>query len=260
MAFGKTDSDREIIRVEDLSLGYNTTAILENINFSVYAGEIVTILGSSGSGKSTLLKGMIGLLAPMKGKIFLHGEDITGDKSFGIHERKRSIGVLFQSGALLGSFNLNENIALPLREYGALPEDLVKEIVRLKLQLVHLESYGDYMPADLSGGMQKRAGLARAMALDPEVLFCDEPTAGLDPVTGSEIDRLLIEFNRTLGITMVVVTHELGSIEAISHRSIMLDMEQKGIVAIDTPERLKSENRSPRVQAFFRRKPVDQIE
>jgi phospholipid/cholesterol/gamma-HCH transport system ATP-binding protein len=256
---GASQEKGEVIRVEHLSLGYGEEPILKDINFSVHAGEIVTILGSSGSGKSTLLKGMIGLLPPIKGNIHLLGEEISGSRSLRIRGRKRTIGVLFQSGALLGSFNLKENVALPVREYGAVPEPLIEEIVRLKLQLVNLGPYGDYMPSDLSGGMRKRAGLARAMALDPKILFCDEPTAGLDPVTGSEIDQLLIEFNRSLGITMVVVTHELGSIEAISNRSIMLDMEKKGIIAIDTPQRLKSEYDIPRVQAFFQRKSLDQL-
>lgn len=256
----KNPRNREVIRVEHLSLGYGEEVVLEDISFSVHAGEIVTILGSSGSGKSTLLKGMIGLLPPMEGTIQILGEDIDASRSLGMGERKRTIGVLFQSGALLGSFNLKENVALPVREYAAFPELLIEEIVRLKLQLVNLGPYGTYMPADLSGGMRKRAGLARAMALDPEILFCDEPTAGLDPVTGSEIDQLLLEFNRSLGITMVVVTHELGSIETISHRSIMLDMEKKGIIAIDTPQRMKSNSDVPRIQAFFNRKPLDQTD
>lgn len=256
---GRNPEKREVVRVEHLSLGYGDEPVLKDISFSVHAGEIVTILGSSGSGKSTLLKGLIGLLPPMEGNIHVLGEEISAGRALRIRERKRTIGVLFQSGALLGSFNLKENVALPVREYGAVPDALIEEIVRLKLQLVNLGPYGEYMPADLSGGMRKRAGLARAMALDPEILFCDEPTAGLDPVTGSEIDRLLVEFNRSLGITMVVVTHELGSIEAISHRSIMLDMEKKGIIAVDTPQRLKSEYDIPRVQAFFQRKPMDRL-
>ena len=257
VAEGEPDK-KEVIRVEKLSLGYGEDPILKNIDFRVHAGEIVTILGGSGSGKSTLLKAMIGLLPPMEGKIELLGETIYENKATRIHRNKRKIGVLFQSGALLRSFNLKENVALPIREYGRVPDELIEEIVRLKLQLVGLEEYENYMPADLSGGMQKRAGLSRAMALDPVILFCDEPTAGLDPVTGSEIDQLLIEFNRTLGITMVVVTHELGSIEAISHRSIMLDMETRGIIAMDTPQRLKTEYDIPRVRAFFQRTSVNQ--
>jgi len=244
---------REIIRVENLALGYGDRVILEDLNFGVHEGEIITILGGSGSGKSTLLKGLIGLLPPVEGKIFISGNEVSAPDSAGSEHSKRKIGVLFQSGALLGSYTLGENVALPLQEFDRLPQDLIDEIVRFKLELVRLGDAIDYLPAELSGGMRKRAGLARAMALDPEILFCDEPSAGLDPVTAAEMDQLLLELNRNMGITIVVITHELASIETISHRCIMVDGKDRKIIAIGSPEQLKSQSKDPRVQAFFRR-------
>lgn len=251
----------EMIRVENLALGYGSEMILKNINFSVQAGEIVTVLGGSGCGKSTLLKGLIGLLAPARGRIFLGGREITGmDSAEALAWARRKTGVLFQSGALIGSLTLSENVALPIEEFTDLPGSLIEDIVRLKLEQVKLADYASYMPSELSGGMKKRAGLARAIALDPEILFCDEPSAGLDPVTSAEMDELLMELNHSLGITMVVVTHELPSIETISHRSIMLDGRAHGIIAMGTPAELKSGSTDPRVQAFFNRRPAEKLQ
>lgn len=249
----------DVIRVENLSLGYGTEPILEGLCFRVLPGEIVTVLGGSGCGKSTLLKGLIGLLAPLEGRIILKGRDITGggDSLDVLTWFRRKAGVLFQSGALIGSLTLAENVALPIEEFTRLPRDLVEDIVRLKLEQVKLAPYAGYVPAELSGGMRKRAGLARAIAMDPEILFCDEPTSGLDPVTSAEMDELLLELNHSLGITMVVVTHELASIHTISHRSIMLDREARGIIAVGKPAELKSLSTDPRVQSFFNRKPVE---
>lgn len=247
---------QEAVCVENLHLGYGDRVILKDLNFCIHPGEIVTILGGSGCGKSTLLKGLIGLISPLKGRIFLGGNDISGKGSEeALEKARRMIGVLFQSGALIASFTLAENVALPVREFTDLPSQFVKDIVSLKLELVGLKGFEDYYPAELSGGMRKRAALARAIALDPRILFCDEPSAGLDPITSAEMDQLLIELNNSLGITMVVVTHELASIETISHRSIMLDGEAQGIIAIGSPDLLKSESTDPRVQAFFHRKP-----
>jgi phospholipid/cholesterol/gamma-HCH transport system ATP-binding protein len=230
--------------------------LLRDLCFSVYAGEIVTILGGSGCGKSTLLKALIGLLAPMKGRVMIGGEDITDQDPETLARVRRKMGVLFQSGALLGSLTLAENVALPLKEFTALPKAFIDAVVKLKLRLVHLADYGHYMPAELSGGMRKRAGLARAMSLDPEILFFDEPTAGLDPITAAEMDQLILQLNASLGTTMVVVTHELASILAISHRSMMLDRERQGIVASGDPRVLQTESTDPLVQAFFKRQAI----
>jgi phospholipid/cholesterol/gamma-HCH transport system ATP-binding protein len=244
----------ESVRVEDLALGYGDRVVLDGINLSVWKGEIVTILGGSGCGKSTLLKAMIGLLPPLRGAILLGGHLITGpDPLENLTLARRRIGVLFQSGALVGSLSLAENVALPIQEFAGLTPELVEDIVRLKLEMVGLAGFDSYLPAELSGGMRKRAALARAIAMDPEILFCDEPSAGLDPVTSAELDELLLELNRSLGITMVVVTHELPSIEAISDRCVMLDGEARTIVAVGTPEELVKDRRDPRIQAFFHR-------
>jgi phospholipid/cholesterol/gamma-HCH transport system ATP-binding protein len=241
--------------VEDLTLGYGEKIILENVNFCVNPGEIVTILGGSGCGKSTLLKAMIGLLPPMRGSVYLRGEKISGEGTReSLIRARRKIGVLFQSGAMIGSLTIAENIALPIQEFSNAPAQIIDDIIRLKLEMVRLGGNGDYLPAELSGGMRKRAGLARAMALDPEILFCDEPSSGLDPVISAEMDQLLIELNESLGITMVVITHDLPSIRTISNWSIMLDREARGIIAVGPPEDLEN-SRDPRVSGFFRRQP-----
>ncbi len=251
---GEPGERKEVVRVDDLTLGYGDRVVLENVNLSVSCGEIVTILGGSGCGKSTLLKAMIGLLHPLKGTIVLGGEVITGpDHVDALASARQRIGVLFQSGALLGSLSLAENIALPIQELTKLPPEMIEDIVRLKLEMVGLAGFDTLLPAELSGGMRKRAALARAIALDPEILFCDEPSAGLDPVTSAELDELLLELKRALGITMVLVTHELPSIEAISDRCIMLDGKARGIIAVGAPEELRRDHPDERVQAFFRR-------
>jgi len=240
--------------VDNISLGYGEKIILEKVSFCVEPGQIVTVLGGSGSGKSTLIKGLVGLLKPTQGHVELYGKDISGiGGQEWLEWARRSIGVLFQSGALIGSLTLAENIALPIQEFSSVPKEILPEIVRLTLEMVRLEGYGNYYPAELSGGMKKRAGLARAIALDPQILFCDEPTGGLDPVIAAEMDNLLLELNRVLGITMVVITHDLSTIKSISDWSIMVDEGARGIIAAGPPDELEK-SPDPRVYDFFHRR------
>jgi len=246
-----------IIQVKDLVARYGEETILEGVSFEVYEGEIFVILGGSGCGKSTLLKHLIGLIRPYSGQVIIDGEDITHADSQGYHRLLRKIGILYQSGALFGSMTLAENIALPVVEYTDLSSDLVSALVRMKLSLVQLEGYEDYLPSEISGGMKKRAGLARAMALNPKILFFDEPSAGLDPVTSAGLDRLILHLNKSLGTTMVIVTHELQSILAVAQRVIMLDKGTKGIVAEGNPVHLRETSRNPLVWRFFNRQPEE---
>src|SRR5678815_266774 len=215
--------DDIIIRVEHVDAGYETVQILNDVNFVVRRGEVFGILGGSGCGKSTLMKHMIGLNPPLAGHVYINGEDIVTADEQALERIQRRFGVMYQSGALFGSMTLLENVRLPLEVYTDLPDDAIDLIARMKLELVGLEGFTGHMPAELSGGMQKRAGIARAMALDPSILFMDEPSAGLDPVTSAELDQLIVSLARGLGITFVVVTHELQSIYAIADRCIMLD-------------------------------------
>lgn len=245
-----------IIQVSDLTGGFGDEIIIEQVNFSVYPGEIFVIIGGSGCGKSTLLKHIIGLYQPRSGNVLIDGDEITSADDILRNRIVRKIGVLFQSGALFSSMTVGENVALPLEELTRLPKDVINLLVRMKLQMVQLEGYEDKYPSELSGGMQKRAALARAMALDPKILFFDEPSAGLDPVTAAEIDHLIKQLNVSLGTTMVIVTHELASIFAIAERVIMLDKDEKGIIATGTPWELKEKSEDIRVRNFFNRKPA----
>jgi len=247
-------AEREaIIRVENFTAAYDGEVVLENVNFEVFTGEIFSILGSSGSGKSTLLKHMIGLYKPAAGRIFIAGHDVAAAQGEERRQILRTFGVMYQSGALFGSMTLLENVCLPLEEFTDLPPDAIRLIALLKLKQVGLESSGDLMPAELSGGMQKRGAIARAMALDPRVLFLDELSAGLDPVTSAELDELVLSLSRSLKITFVVVTHELPSIFTIADRVIMLDKQTKGIVAMGKPQELRDHSDNPGVRQFFLR-------
>ena len=242
---------KAIIQVKDLTARYDEDTILKDINFDIFEGEIFVILGGSGCGKSTLLKHLIGLIRPYSGRIIIDNEDISQGDDKAFQRILTRIGVLFQSAALFGSMTLAENVALPIIEYTDLPADMIDKIVSMKLSLVHLDGYENYLPSEISGGMKKRAGLARAMALNPKILFFDEPSAGLDPVTSSELDNLIIHLNKNLGTTMVIVTHELQSIFNVAHRVIMLDKEAKGIIAEGDPKFLRDRSQNSFVSNFF---------
>src|SRR6185436_115671 len=247
-----TPPEREtIIHVENFKAAYNGQVILDHINFEVYAGEVFAILGGSGSGKSTLLKHMIGLYKPAAGRILIDSEDIAAASGAARLKILRKFGVMYQSGALFGSMTLLENVALPLEEFTDLPPEAIRLIALMKLERVGLSGVADRMPSELSGGMQKRGAIARAMALDPRMLFLDELSAGLDPVTSAELDQLVLSLARSLKITFIVVTHALPSILTIADRVIMLDKQEKGIIAIGSPQELRDHSDAPRVHQFF---------
>jgi phospholipid/cholesterol/gamma-HCH transport system ATP-binding protein len=248
--------DETVIRVENLTAGYGDNLVFDNVSFEVRRGEVFVILGGSGCGKSTMLKHMIGLYTPFSGKIWVGGDDITQAEGEVRQRILRRFGVMYQSGALFGSMTLLENVRLPLEEFTDLPADAMDLIAASKLRLVQLDGFEDYLPAEISGGMKKRAAIARAMALDPEILFLDEPSAGLDPITSAELDQTILRLAKALGVTFVVVTHELASIYSIADRVIMLDKGIKGIRATGSPAELRDQTRDEWVQSFFRREAV----
>jgi len=246
-----------IIRVEDLTVAYGNNVVLEDVNFEVRPGEIFVILGGSGCGKSTLLKHMISLQEPVKGRILIDGKDVVTAEGFELLEIFRRIGVMYQHGALFGSMNLLENICLVLEEFTNLPRAAMETIALMKLNIVGLADSAYKMPSELSGGMKKRAAIARAMALDPKILFLDEPSAGLDPITSAQVDELILKLSQNLKMTFVIVTHELPSIFTVADRVIMLDKNAKTIIAAGTPDELRDKSDNPWVRRFFNRQADD---
>jgi phospholipid/cholesterol/gamma-HCH transport system ATP-binding protein len=241
------------LQVKSLTMAYADMVIQRNLDFSVKHGEIFIIMGGSGCGKSTLLRHLIGLMEPAAGEVLIDGIDIWTSS---VAERTRMIsrsGVLYQSGAMFSSMTLGENIALPLSEYTSLSSAQIEKVVSYKLSLVGLAGFEDYYPSEISGGMRKRAGLARAMALDPDILFIDEPSAGLDPISSKLLDRLILELRDSLGTTVVMVTHELESIFSVGDTAIFLDTDEKTMIASGAPKQLLKESSDPRVRNFLTR-------
>ena len=242
-----------LIQVRNLVAKYDEDLILDNISFDVSRGEILVVLGGSGCGKSTLLRHMVGLDRAYSGNIIIDGVDITSCTDVDFQKTLRKFGILFQGSALFGSMSLAENLTVPIAEYSGLPKTIINDLVQMKLCRVDLSAYANHLPFEISGGMKKRAGLARALALNPEILFLDEPTAGLDPITAAEIDELILDINENSGTTIVIVTHELFSIFKVARRVIMLDKATKGIIAEGDPTFLKDQSENESVRRFLNR-------
>jgi phospholipid/cholesterol/gamma-HCH transport system ATP-binding protein len=241
------------IEVRDLSMQYGTLVVMHDITFAVQRGEVFVIMGGSGSGKSTLLKHLIGLKAPASGTILIDGQALGAAGTEARRDVLRRMGVLYQNGALWSGLTLAENVALPLTEFTTLAADAIEDVVQFKLALVGLRGFGHFYPAAISGGMRKRAALARAIALDPDVLFFDEPSSGLDPVSASRLDDLILEIAASFGTTIVVVSHDLASIDRIADRALFLDIEQKTMTALGSPAELRDHPPNDAVHRFLTR-------
>lgn len=242
-----------LIEVKNLTVGYGDFVLLKNADYQVNKGDIFIIMGGSGCGKSSMLRVLTGLVTPQKGSVVINGCDITKADDSELQKIREKSGILYQSGALFTSMTLAENIALPLQQYSDYSAKTIRELASLKLALVGLAGFEDYYPSEISGGMKKRAGLARALALDPEIVYFDEPSAGLDPISSKNLDDLIIEINRSLGTTIVVVTHELDSIFAIGNNSIFLDASTKSITASGNPKELLKNPPNKEVYEFLTR-------
>jgi phospholipid/cholesterol/gamma-HCH transport system ATP-binding protein len=242
-----------VIKVDHLDMGYGSFVLMRDLTFTVNKGDIFIIMGGSGCGKSTLLKVLIGLLPPLRGEVRYDGISFWETEPLARERIMARFGILYQSSALWSSMTLSENVALPLQQYTKLGPSEIKEIVSLKLALVGLAGFEGYYPSEISGGMKKRAGLARAMALDPDILFFDEPSAGLDPISAKLLDDLILELRDSLGSTVVIVTHELASIFTIGNNSVYLDVETRTMTASGDPKRLLTESQDPTVRRFLTR-------
>ena len=242
-----------IISVKNLDMGYGSFVLMKDLNFTVQRGDVFIIMGGSGCGKSTLLKVLIGLKDPLKGEVLYNGVSFWDVELAKRQEIMKRFGILYQSGALWSSMTLAENVILPLEQYTSLSRPQMREIASLKLSLVGLAGFEEFYPSEISGGMRKRAGIARAMALDPDILFFDEPSAGLDPVSARLLDDLILELRESLGTTIVVVTHELASIFMIGNNSVYLDVNTRTMTANGDPKRLLAESKDPTVRKFLTR-------
>ena len=241
------------IAVRNLDMRYGDRLVQRDLNFEVAPGDIFVIMGASGSGKSTLLRHMIGLVPPARGDVYYDGAGFWTADDAGRQRMLRRFGVLYQEGALWSAMTLAENVALPVEQFTDLPPAIVRDIALLKLELVGLGGFEDFYPSQISGGMRKRAGLARAMALDPDILFFDEPSAGLDPISSRRLDDLIVELRDSLGATIVMVTHELASIFAVATNAVFLDDEARTITAAGNPTKLLHDSRDSKVRRFLTR-------